>query len=269
MGASAAMLKAGSAAAAPLRVKALIFLLLANEIVFSAAEQRANVVLALTLQERLNTKCEALSNSLCQGGNDSLCQNPAVYARRFPASSGALGVWRCYAGATINLSAHSLACVTNCGDPMNCSGQLTHISPIYFDSNSDMVAIIKQEKVRYCGNSRSRLSTAAAASGLQTLLDAECLKLHAKSCMEGQQQFCQPAVSRFKSNGPSGKSFSCYKTNELNYATTDNSCVDNCGNPVACAGAVGYASVYGEEQTKLRQVVETMTDAMCNISARN
>lgn len=34
MGASAAMLKAGSAAAAPLRVKALIFLLLANEIVF-------------------------------------------------------------------------------------------------------------------------------------------------------------------------------------------------------------------------------------------
>lgn len=111
-----------------------------------------------------------------------------------------------------------------------------------------------------------QLSTAAAASGLQTLLDAECLKLHAKSCMEGQQQFCQPAVSRFKSNGPSGKSFSCYKTNELNYATTDNSCVDNCGNPVACAGAVGYASVYGEEQTKLRQVVETMTDAMCNIS---
>ena len=110
----------------------------------------AQVVLALTLQERLNTKCEALSNSLCQGGNDSLCQNPAVYARRFPASSGALGVWRCYAGATINLSAHSLACVTNCGDPMNCSGQLTHISPIYFDCTSDTVVIIKQAKVLCC-----------------------------------------------------------------------------------------------------------------------
>lgn len=114
-----------------------------------------------------------------------------------------------------------------------------------------------------------QLSSVAASSALQLILDAECLKQHAASCKLGNTRHCQPAVARFTYDEMNGNwSFRCYASQELEYKKTDNGCVDSCGDFAACSGAVGASAVSIDAEQELALLYLNVQPQTCKMNVR-
>lgn len=107
----------------------------------------------------------------------------------------------------------------------------------------------------------------AATSVLQRLLDSTCMKIFAKACAENPH-FCVPAVARRDLGfaGQIGEKWRCYSQLELDYNLTKTGCVDDCGQRIACAGAVKEASFeHLTHNQEIAAYISTMGSATCKL----
>lgn len=107
----------------------------------------------------------------------------------------------------------------------------------------------------------------AAPSVLHRLLDSMCMRIFLKACGENPH-FCVPAVARRDLGfaGQTGEKWRCYSQKELDYSVTKMGCVDDCGQRVACAGAVKDESLeHLTHNGELAAHISTMGSATCKV----
>lgn len=106
-----------------------------------------------------------------------------------------------------------------------------------------------------------------APSVLHRLLDSMCMRIFAKACANNPH-FCVPAVARRDLGfaGQAGEQWRCYSQYELDYNLTKTGCVDDCGQRIACAGAVKKESLeHLTHNSDLTAYISTMGSATCKL----
>ncbi|CDJ47617.1 microneme protein, putative [Eimeria brunetti] len=214
------------------------------------------------LQAALDQLCAEEGQNACKQGLSAYCTAEMFARRDIGSSRQKTREWRCYAKLSLDFGMSGEGCVDDCGNLITCAGAVNGSSVTHLSRNTPVEAAIKVQKAKFCESSQETPETSgeedSAAvpeatpepseplSRLQASLDQLCAEEGKIACKSGLADFCDASMFARHDVGNTDqmtKEWRCYAKDALNFGISGDGCVDDCGNLIACIGAVSGNSI--------------------------